>query len=658
MKKQFTYLILLFTFLCKAQVNDSTNQNILQPSINEILQLKPEVSSETKVTIANLVETNVYEAPNIITIINEDEIKELGYRDLLDVLNNIPGINIANDVQNGTSIGVRGMWAEEGKILFMINGLIINDMAYGSIILGHRFPLSNIKRIEIIRGAGSSIYGGLAALGVINIVTKTGQEINGHTLNNAFGISNKTASRGVLNYNYGGALIKGIELTVVGHINAGNRSNEVHTLPDSSVVNFKDSSLINNIHILFTLKAKNFSYKQLYEDYNFQATFEPIASLMRTSISNLKYDFKFKKVNISPFYDYKWQIPWNTQYGDPVIYDKQNLVTKRQTIGFNGSYNPFKLLNFTYGAQFYNDFYKHYRKTLALSNGNYTQNYNGYISYLEGLITTKIININIGGRFDKYAYFNPNILPRFCISKSFKNWHYKALYGKSFKIPPLQNINLDITGTLIPETVTDIQAEIGYHNKRLDLTATVFETDIKNIIVFGYDQSQNESYVNSGNATTQGLELDLKLRLNKFSLKGNYSNYNLISCSVPEIMSDTLNLKMGTLSFPKNKIVTTLSYKINAKNNICLNYVYQTKKYAFEQINKISEEYQLIKYPDSHQINLTYQRNGLFNNFLDINVGLYNVLNTTIHYSYSFNQGYAPVIGMGRELFITFNIHL
>lgn len=658
-----TYLLVFFcillTQLSNAQTTDSLQQVGVSSSINDIIQLKPDGSIvQTKVTIANLTETNIYEAPNIISILTEEDIKNLGYRDLLDVLNTIPGVNIANDVQNGTSIGMRGIWTEEGKVQFMLNGLVMNDMAYGSIILGHRFALTNIKRIEIIRGAGSSIYGGLAALGAINIITKTGQEINGHSLNLAGGLSNGATSRGLINYNYGGALIKGIELTASGLVNIGNASNEKRTQPDSTLVNFKDSSLVNNVQVMFRLKYKNLVFKHVYEDYNFQATFEPIASLVRTAISNFTYNFKFKNINIAPFIDSKWQLPWNTQYGDPTIYDKQNLITKRQILGLNGGYKPLKWLNFVFGTQVYNDNYRYHRKSLALSNGKFVQSYNGAVVYTEAVFISKYANATLGGRFDKYAYFEPELLPRISITKSFTKWHYKLLYGKAFKIPPLQNINLDVTGNLVPEEITDMQAEMGLHHKLVDVTATVFNTTIQNLIVFGYDALQNESYVNSGNVHTQGFELEYKLKLNKFTLKGNYSNYNLVASTANEIVVDTLNLKLGTLAFPKHKIVTMLAYKINTKHTLCANYIYQAKKYAYERINTYTDEYALSTFAPTHKLNISYQRNGLFNKLLDINVGVYNVLNTTEHYAYSFNQGYAPMLGMGRELFINFKFNL
>ncbi len=67
---------------------------------------------------------------------------------------------------------MRGNGANEAKILFQVDGQQINDISFGYSFMMQRFPLSNIERIEIIRGAGSAIYGGMAGLAVVNIITK------------------------------------------------------------------------------------------------------------------------------------------------------------------------------------------------------------------------------------------------------------------------------------------------------------------------------------------------------------------------------------------------------------------------------------------------------------------------------------------------------
>ncbi len=633
----------------------------MEPTTESVLPLKPDADIKTKVTIANLVETNVYEAPNIITVITDEDIDRMGYTDMLDILNNVPGIIIATDVQNGTSIGIRGNWAEEGKVLFMVDGLVMNDMAYGSVILGHRFPLQNISRIEIIRGAGSAIYGGLAALGVINIITKKGQEINGSFLNIGGGVSHGTASKGSISYNYGGYLLKGIELTATGLVNAGRRNTELLQLPDSSQVNFKDSSFVNDVNIQFGLRYKNFKFKLIYEDYNFQASYEPIASLARTYINEVSNQFiVLKKLKLVPYATYKWQIPWNIQYGDPTIYDKQNLITRYFNTGFFGDLKIFNWLNLNFGSQYYNNNMKYHRISKQLNSGQLSQSFTGTNAYLETQLITKYLNVTLAGRYEQYANFNSKLLPRLGLTKSFKLWHYKLLYGESYKLPTLQNINLNAAQNIVPEDVSDLQAELGFDGKNISVALVGFDTQIKNMILYGYDlKTFTESYINSlGTINTTGFEMVTKLKLNKFIIGANYSNYHIIKNTINEITVDTLNTKKGNLALPKHKVVASVNYKINQLFMVGVNYIYQTQKFSATRINSISDEYAVLQYPSTHLINVVAQAKGIILKIIDVSVGVNNILNTRNYQLYPFSSGYFNTLGMGREFVLQLRFNL
>lgn len=146
----FEWLLLWMSFTSIAQ--DTTTQ-IFTPLVDEVIGLSATAQSQDKIKITNLNNVKINEAPGSVFVITGDEIIEAGYRDLIEVFMDIPGFNIASDVQNGTGIALRGAWASEAKMLVMIDGMIMNDMSYGSFILGGRVPLLNVERIEVIRGA-------------------------------------------------------------------------------------------------------------------------------------------------------------------------------------------------------------------------------------------------------------------------------------------------------------------------------------------------------------------------------------------------------------------------------------------------------------------------------------------------------------------------
>ena len=119
------------------------------------------------------------ETPGIISLVTAEEIRNSGARDLTDILRLVPGFDVAQDLQFVMGIGLRGNWANEGKVLVMLDGQPFNDLLYQTVAVGNRFPVDAIERIEIIRGPGSAIYGGSAEYGVINIVTRAAESLDG-----------------------------------------------------------------------------------------------------------------------------------------------------------------------------------------------------------------------------------------------------------------------------------------------------------------------------------------------------------------------------------------------------------------------------------------------------------------------------------------------
>src|SRR5512133_1052613 len=94
-----------------------------------------------------------------------------GYRDLKDILRNVPGIEYSypNSHLFGGQRGFSSFW-ELTKLL--INGREVNSLASGALFVINQFPLTGVKRVEIIQGPASVLYGPEAFSGIINIVTK------------------------------------------------------------------------------------------------------------------------------------------------------------------------------------------------------------------------------------------------------------------------------------------------------------------------------------------------------------------------------------------------------------------------------------------------------------------------------------------------------
>jgi len=118
-----------------------------------------------------------------VSVITRQEIKAFGWRTLDQALATLPGVYVTYDRQF-TYLGVRGFGLPgdyNTRVLVTINGNRVNDPIFDSGPSGREFPLDMdlVERIEFIPGPGGAVYGQNAMFAVVNIVTRTGAEVNG-----------------------------------------------------------------------------------------------------------------------------------------------------------------------------------------------------------------------------------------------------------------------------------------------------------------------------------------------------------------------------------------------------------------------------------------------------------------------------------------------
>jgi hemoglobin/transferrin/lactoferrin receptor protein len=152
-------------------------------------------STETRVVSASRSNHSIGELPIAIQVVTHEEIVRNGYVTLADVLKHISGIRVSkpgNGVDGETFL-MRGLIGNYyTKIL--INSIPIQPSVSGSIAIAEHLPVVEADRIEIIFGPSSTIYGGDAMAGVVNIITKT-------TENNPF--AQASVYTGEYGYRYG-----------------------------------------------------------------------------------------------------------------------------------------------------------------------------------------------------------------------------------------------------------------------------------------------------------------------------------------------------------------------------------------------------------------------------------------------------------------------
>ncbi len=125
-----------------------------------------------KIITAAQIEQFASEAPATIHVITKEQIAVRGYESLLDILEDIPEVEIQNygSPEFNQHISLRGVAGNE-KFLVLQDGIRISAPTGDTHSLGYNFAIDHAEQVEVIIGPASSLYGVDAFSGIIQIIT-------------------------------------------------------------------------------------------------------------------------------------------------------------------------------------------------------------------------------------------------------------------------------------------------------------------------------------------------------------------------------------------------------------------------------------------------------------------------------------------------------
>jgi iron complex outermembrane receptor protein len=162
------------------RTSSSTEEKIHE----EALYLKEET-----VSIASRYEQPISQAPSDVYVITDEDIRNSGATDIPTLLRRVPGMEVMQTSAVDFNVSARGNnQLLANKILVLVDGRSIYIDQSGQ-VLWKFLPvaLTEIKQIEVLKGPASAVYGFNAFDGVVNIITKSPEEIKGTTLQVAGG---------------------------------------------------------------------------------------------------------------------------------------------------------------------------------------------------------------------------------------------------------------------------------------------------------------------------------------------------------------------------------------------------------------------------------------------------------------------------------------
>lgn len=643
------------------------------PDFEELLQLERLDKGEPSVSIAGFKATTLRETPGIVTLITGEEIRNSGAKDLLDVMRMIPGFDFAMDVQ--PVLTVRGNGANEAKILFQVDGQQINDVSLGYSLMMQRFPLSNIERIEVIRGAGSAIYGGMAGLAVVNIITKSpnaNQEIGFASI-----VGATTPSSLMRNNIEAYSLNKfnnGLEVSISAARLAGKMTdrNYIGGLyvddPRRSFVDNERLSDIQTSYVNVGLKYKKLDVRFIQNAYyNFLPQLGNAQMNIRGIFFNVGYRFDLSdKLSLYTRLNVKEQNPYlfndipaarydanDEPVGRLVILEGASTLDRRFLANAYLLYQPLENVTITFGTESFVDNAR-YIKDVRFRDGSDRVSFTNFGAFAEANIKSSFANITAGGRVDKYANIDVVFVPRVAVTKAFKMFHFKALYTEAFKTPTIQNIQFRKEGREVkPETYRLLEFETGFKLKdNLLLTVNAYDILINDFIIRRDTLINNNpdfTYENAGNSGTRGVEVDAKWSQKWGYFRSGYSFYRV------SISNDVQSLPLVPTDFsgtPAHKFTLQGHIKITKDLSVNPTFMYLTNK--FKILDAVFDRTDSEEFSNEQHIHLFINHENFLLKNLSFGIGCFNILNQ--------NQWFIPwktdfssritLPSQGRELYV------
>ena len=512
------------------------------------------IFSEEEIVVSALKRAKaVSKSPAIISVVTARQIKHMGARTLSDVLETVPGFDITMNNNGTREFGVRGILQQDSpKVKVLIDGHSVNEPGSGGASWNFfDLVVGNIKRIEIIRGPGSALYGQNAFLAIINIITKDTEDIDGfqtttsggsfdtQNYNMLFGKEYKDLKiSGFFDYFDTEGFSKKIEQDII----FGDPS----SMSPGRSQNSKEKTDLNLKLSYKNLEIKSKYMKKRREGYlGFDHALNDESIWKDTYVfTEFTYNLQLsEKLNIKPKAYYDQYNSDSFTEGLPEGYlgiypDGIRSITriKYKTIGFENqlNYKVFKGNELTFGLQYewihQGDI--HYGLNInPLTNAPlssfadfshdlpFTRKATRHIwaFYLQDeWNVTKNIDLTVGVRHDRFSRFDGTTNPRFgLIWRFMEDAHLKLLYATAFRAPNFNELffvnNPAAIGnpSLDPEKINTFEVGLGYNfTEHVRGNVNYFFNRIRDRI---QKDSQSPSQDrNLGGARIKGVEAELK----------------------------------------------------------------------------------------------------------------------------------------------------
>ena len=570
---------------------------------------------EDVVVTATRSEISLEDSPVPTEVITKDEIQQLNLITMDDLLK-VKGFFVAPVKSGGFQL--RGLSSE--YVLVMIDGVPVAGRESGALDVSN-INLSNVERVEIVKGSMSALWGNHAIGGVINIITKKSSKdsfiVNTQygsnntsivgftetitkgkfkaflTANNqnsdGFDIDEDTYGNNVLPFNLLNASVKSTYDDGKNQISLGmslfDKKSEGETITETNTQG--QLVPVNEVN-----ESQNFII-----DLNYKRTFGKYVSEVKVSNSN------FNNSNKSSFEYFGQQV-------EQLDESDQNIFQPEMINTYNWNSKNSTTFGFGYRGHDYNT--ERYGGDKSL---------NSSFGYVQHYLNLNKLNLVLGGRYDNYSDFGNNFSPKVSATYSLGKFKLSSSVGYGFRVPDFRTLYINYGGysqgfyvlgaynieeqinfyqsqnqiaflsyglgditQLRPETSISYDFGVSYKlNKNSKVGVNVFQTNTTDLIEsvlagMFVNQTLLFGYTNISEATFRGVELEGLYQKGGFRFDGSY-----------QYLETQANKADGTEFFlgerPKHLISFSSTYTTKSKVSFNLNGVIKSD-YFFRDVNR------------------------------------------------------------------------
>jgi len=560
----------------------------VEVTLSDVFDIFDAVVAVKEVSVATGTNQSTARAPAVTSVITASDIEAIGATDLDEVLETVPGLHVSRrDFGYAPIYSFRGIYTQNNpQALVLINGIPMTGLFFGnrSHVWGG-MPINSIARIEIVRGPGSAVFGADAFAGVINIITKTKNDIDGTEIGARVG-SFDTYDAYLLH----GDQWKGFDVafSMEYHDTQGHGEiieEDIQTSYDKmfgthaslapSSVNVQQ----RNFDARLDISRENWRLRTAYQGRHNQGTGLGEGSALnpnRLTEDRLHADLTYHNRKFTENWDVTAQLSFfNNESGAPVeswvlppgafggayprgLFYSASFSERHTYLNLSGFYSGFKKHTIRLGTGYhYGDFYEvkelgnsgiNPSTGLPLPPGSQVVDFtdtpyasmpekarqNWHFFLQDAWAFAPNWELTTGIRYDEYSDFGSTTNPRIALVwQMTPDLFSKLLYGRAFRAPSFRELYLNNAALPLPnpnlqaESIDTLELAIDYSViKNLHLALNLFAYEWRDAVRFLPEPTDPNilSVQNAGKQTGQGFEVETRWLVNKnFSVLANYA---------------------------------------------------------------------------------------------------------------------------------------